>query len=122
MLKKQIAIVDDDEGILDFLFDALDQSKYEVVTFNNAGKAYEHILDNFIDVLITDIRMEFHNGGKELIENINELPPNDRPVVFVISGETDLSFEDAKRLGVHRYYLKPFSLTEFMHDLEEALA
>ncbi|HLE09871.1 MAG: hypothetical protein A2504_10865 [Bdellovibrionales bacterium RIFOXYD12_FULL_39_22] len=119
---RHVLIVDDEEDILDLLADAFPPEHFVIHTANKASDAFQCILDNFIDVLITDIRMEYDNGGIELLNQIGSLPANDRPIIFVITGEEDLTPEESKEYKVHRYLKKPFKIEELTAEIKTLTA
>ena len=59
-----IAIVDDEQDLVNLFSEALQMSGYEVCAFTNPLLAYEHIKENPMkySLLITDYRMPQMNG------------------------------------------------------------
>ncbi len=115
--ERVILIVDDEEDIQELLEIPFLGSNHITLKASSGDEAFGFIVNEFVDVVITDIQMP-SGTGTELINKINELPFNDRPIVFVITGEDDLSIEDAKELGVSKYYRKPFSIKEIVNDVK----
>ncbi len=116
-IKRQILIVDDEEDVVEMLSSAFESQKFTIHTAPNANKAFDCIINNFIDILITDIRMEYDNGGIELLNQIGALPQDDRPIIFIISGEDDLTPDESKQYKVQRYLKKPFKVEELVSEI-----
>jgi len=119
--KRTILIVDDEEDVLETLSTTLSSTKCNILCANNATEAFDIIVDEFVDVLITDIRMP-KESGFELLDNILSLPPADRPVIFVISGAEEFTREHIERYQVTMFFQKPFSLDRFAVDVKQAIA
>ena len=64
LISMAIAIVDDEQDLVNLFSEALQMSGYEVCTFTNSLLAYEHIKENPMkySLLITDYRMPQMNG------------------------------------------------------------
>ncbi len=78
------------------------------------------VQENQINVVISDVRMPEGNGV-ELLERINEMPESSRPLIFFITGQADISKEEALERGVQDYFPKPFNLIELMSRVEDVI-
>jgi CheY-like chemotaxis protein len=82
-----VLVVDDEWLILDFTRSALEDLGCEVVTASNAAEALQQLLmDERIELLITDIQMPGMDGA-ELVERAKEMRPTLQ--VIVTSGRRD---------------------------------
>ena len=119
-LKRTVLIVDDEDDVLDSLAASLSVLNCEILTVDNVNSAYEIIIDKFIDLVVTDIRMP-GGTGFDLLRKIKQLPPDDRPVAIVISGTDDFTKEKQKEFNVTKYLQKPFNLDYFAAKIKEEL-
>ena len=117
----RILVVDDEKiernGIR-FLLNKLDVA-LEIYEAANGVKALEFLMENQVDVLLTDIKMPFMDG-LELIENVSNLYPAVKTIIFSGHGE----FEYAKKAmlyHVNYYILKPVDPEEFNKTITEVL-
>lgn len=104
----KLLIADDEPFILDALAHSIDWAKLGVeviATASNGIEAYNHILDLYPDVVMTDIKMP-GLSGLELIHKIHEIDSN---IQFIIlSGYAEFEFaQQAMQYGVTQYLLKP---------------
>ncbi|ULT57333.1 response regulator [Neobacillus drentensis] len=118
----KLLIADDEPKILRGLKKSLDweELNIEIVGEAEDGEiAFEMAKQQKPDILFLDINMPFLNGLK-LIEKLNsELPLS---VVIVISGYDEFSYaQEAIRLGVFQYLLKPVNTEELRKVVTEAV-
>jgi PleD family two-component response regulator len=74
-----------------------------------------------VRALITDLNMP-HMSGFELIERVRADSRHARLPIVVVSGDTEPATPDrVRRLGVHAFFLKPYSPAEVRHKLEQLL-
>ncbi|RAV21279.1 response regulator [Paenibacillus contaminans] len=114
-------IVDDQleerEGIR-FLIDKY-KLKLDPVEMSNGEEAFQYLLENHVDILLTDIKMPFMDG-LELTRRARELDENLKIIIFSAHGE----FEYAKQAiayKVEHYILKPIEVGEFLQVMESAI-
>jgi DNA-binding NtrC family response regulator len=102
-----ILIVDDDDAVLDVLYD-LFAEEHMCHLAGTAEQALAFISEQSYDVVLTDISMP-GLSGLELLGHLRQSQPN-TPVI-VISGIGDRTHaEGLTRLGAFDFILKPFSL------------
>jgi CheY-like chemotaxis protein len=106
--RRNILVVDDEEAIIDILFELLRADGHRVDTAVNGEVAWRKIRSQSYDLIISDLRMP-GMGGRELYQRIREWKPSVcRRMIFstgdVLSGET-LGFLDD-----NVYLQKPFEL------------
>ena len=115
-----ILVVDDEEPIRKFAFEALNQFGYNVLTAENGEKALEQYsrLPGEIDLVIMDIGMP-GMGGWKCLKEIKQLNPKAK--VIISSGyapDSQLSVDEGGAFG---YFRKPYSLIELMKKVREVL-
>ncbi len=102
-----ILVVDDDEGICSLFRDALEESRYTVMTVNSSSKGLELIKDQNFSLVFLDLKMPKIDGA-ELFGRIRKIRP-DLPVT-IITGypDSDLMMK-ALAYGPLGVMNKPFS-------------
>lgn len=86
----------------------------------NGLEAYDMILDEYPDIVLTDIKMP-GLSGLELIEKITLLDPN---IHFIIlSGYEDFSYaKKAMRFGIKHYLLKPCNEKLIVESIKDTIS
>lgn len=116
----KVVLVDDEEIIVNGLKKIVDWKKYgcEVVAVaHDAANGSQMIQQHKPDILFTDIRMP-DNSGLYMLAGLRSEFPN--MLVTVLSGYNDFSYaQEAMRLGVCRYLLKPSKIAEINEALGE---
>lgn len=122
MDRKTILIVDDEQTTRRGLTKTLEKwsgGKYQILCAADGPEAYELFGQSKIHLLITDVCMPEINGLK-LLKVIKE--KGYKPVVIIVSGYPDFEYaQEAIRLGVINYLLKPLSKQKLIEAVEKAL-
>ena len=117
---RNVLIVDDERNISEGLASNIDWSRFlvnEVFIANNGYAALEIIHKNPISLVITDIKMPAING-LEFIERAKLLNPD--LAFIVLSGYSEFTYvQQAMRMNVLDYLLKPVVLHDLIHLLEK---
>lgn len=117
-----ILIVDDEPRTRQGLKKTLDtwaNGKYEIISASNGGEAIEFMQKQKVHILITDISMP-EITGLQLLQIAKE--QNIFPVIIVISAYSEFQYaQEALRLGVINYLLKPISKKVLIEAVEEAI-
>ncbi|TCS77108.1 YesN/AraC family two-component response regulator [Muricomes intestini] len=125
----KIMIVEDEVSIREGLAQMIDwgEERFEQpILFEGAIEALQYLEKETVDIIITDLYMPILNGI-EFIQMLRE--SNQMCDIIILSGHErfDLA-QEAMRLGVKRYLLKPVSaeklrqiLQEVRHDIEERM-
>ena len=114
-----ILVVDDEEDILDALYDTFYED-YNVFKANNAKDALKILSKNPVDLIISDQRMP-QTTGVEFFAQVNELYPQAGKVL--LTGYADLqAIVDAINEGsVDKYITKPWSDNQITKIVLEVL-
>ena len=119
---KTILIVDDEPRTRQGLKKNLDtwaNGNYQIITASNGEEAIQLLKQYKVHILITDIRMP-EITGLELLKIAKEL--HIFPAILVISAYSEFEYaQEALRLGVINYLLKPISKKALIEAVEEAL-
>ncbi|TDQ11581.1 response regulator transcription factor [Pedobacter metabolipauper] len=108
ILKPVILIVDDNEDILDFMYEDLSE-KFTVLTAMNGLEALEVLDEHVVQVVVTDVMMPKMDGF-ELCKRIKSgIESSHIPVVLLTAKNTLESKIEGLELGADVYVEKPFS-------------
>lgn len=122
MYTKRILIVDDEPKTRTGLKKTLEkwsEGTMEIRSASNASEAIEILTHDRYHLLITDIRMP-EITGLRLLEVLRK--QGAEPMVIVISAYSEFAYaQEALRLGVVNYLLKPISKTKLIEAVKEAL-
>lgn len=113
-------IVDDEEIIRESLSTLIPWEKYgiEIVSIcKNGLQAYEAVVDEYPDIILTDIQMPGYSGLK-LIEQLYNDSAN---IEFIIlSGYDNFAYaKEAMKYGVRHYLLKPCNNDELITAIKD---
>ncbi len=118
----RMIIVDDERIIRETIFNIIDWSKLniEVVGLCRDGiEAYDMIIDEYPDIVLTDIKMP-GLSGLELIQRIAKSNLNTQ--FIILSGFGEFSFaKEAMKYGVKHYLLKPCNEGQIIEVIHEAI-
>jgi len=112
-------IVDDDPVALDLLREVLSKEGYEVVSALSAEEAISRGIENFFDVIITDVRMG-EKDGMDVLRSFKKTSPETAVIMITAFGSIDTAIE-AIREGAFDYISKPFKLEEIKITVRRAL-
>ena len=114
-----VAIVDDDQNILQFLCGLLEEYGIKVRAFNDSLKALDAFKTETFDLVITDFRMP-KVSGLQLLSAIHENNA-DLPVI-IMTGYADMNVA-VKAVEQHAFelILKPFQAQPFMNTVRRGL-
>ena len=115
----EILIVDDEEGMRDFLSICLAKSGHKTHAVASGELALEQIAARHFDLVITDLTMPGITG-MEVLKRAIELP--NAPLVIMITAfaTTDTAIQ-AMKLGAYDYLNKPFKVEEIQVVVRRAL-
>ena len=117
----RILIVDDEELLVRVNKRRLEYAGYTVTATTNSEEALEKIRAHpeQFDLLITDQTMP-KMSGVELTREVHKIKP-DMPVIMS-TGHSDLvTKEEALKMGIRKYVIKPIQGNELIDAVEELL-
>lgn len=117
----RLIIVDDEKIIRETIYHLIDWESIGIQVISlckNGIEAYDTILDEYPDIVMTDIKMPGFSG-LELIQRISQADQN---VEFIIlSGYSEFNFaKEAMKYGVKHYLLKPCNEHQIIEVMKEA--
>ena len=108
--KKTILCVDDEQDILDSLYDTF-MDKYEVRTASSGADALKIFEAEEISVVITDQRMP-QMQGTELLAKIRALKPGCKSILLTGYADINAAIDAINKGAVNRYFSKPWDDAE----------
>lgn len=115
----KILVVDDEEIIRESLSFILKKEGYDVVEAENGKVAYDKLLADTFDVLITDLEMPGMKGI-QLLEEIQRLNINTAVIIITAYGSLETAIA-ALRNGASDYILKPIEFDEILVKVKKLL-
>jgi DNA-binding NtrC family response regulator len=111
-----ILVVDDEKMVRDITQAFLALNGYEVRTASDGREAFDMLLNNHYDVVITDLHMPLM-GGIELLEKISQLKAD--TVTIVLTGRAGTAADC--RPEPYARLCKPFSHNKLIEVVQEGL-
>ncbi len=114
-----IAIIEDEEDLLELLEFNLSQEGYDVVGFLNTKKIKDFIIEESPDLLIVDRNLPNVEGVKFIKEIKKE--GYDIPVIFLTAKNSEEEILKGFEAGADDYITKPFSMAELKARIKAVL-
>lgn len=117
----KLLIVDDERIIRETIASLVDWESLGITligTAENGIEAYNIILDEYPEIVLTDIKMP-GLGGLDLIQRIHEINPDTQFVILSGYGEFEFA-RCAMKYGVKHYLLKPCNEEQIIESLRHA--
>lgn len=114
-----ILYLEDDENLLKHTHDVLEDFVNNIYAVKNSKEALDVLLNNKVDVIISDILLENENGI-DFLKHIKEkkiyIP------TILTTAHTDTKYLlDAIKLKVENYIVKPINIKELLNTLHDLL-
>lgn len=115
----KILIVDDEVDICEMMSFTFSSHGYETFVAHDAASAFDLVKKEDPDLVISDIRMP-KGGGLKLLSDIKK-HNSARPKVFLITGYSDNTREEAIEAGAEDVLAKPIKLMELLNRVAAVL-
>ena len=112
----RILVVDDEKAVREITQAFLTLNGYEVSTAENGKEAFDKLLNNHYDVVITDMQMPLM-GGMELLEKISQMTSN--IITILLTGTTVTPSDVSGKPFAH--LSKPFSHNQLIQIVQKGL-
>lgn len=104
-----ILVVDDQVGIVSFLYEFFTQKGYTVFQATSGKEGVKIFKKVHPTIVLLDVKLGWGKNGIQVLKEIKEDTPGSR--VIMMTSETDEDvIKEAFRLGAADYIIKPFSL------------
>jgi DNA-binding response OmpR family regulator len=120
-LNKKILLVDDEEGFLTVLKDALEIRGFDVVTALSAIEAGLLLASSKPDIILMDIKMPGINGIQACLAIKKNAATVNIPILAVSALSSDAEIKDAYKAGVSDYFIKPIDIEKLVKRIREIL-
>ena len=118
----RILLIDDDEQVLDMLYESLTREGYDVLRASNGEQGLRRYRQEPVDLIITDIIMPEKEGIETIIELRQDFPD---VKIIAMSGGGRIGTNDylhlAKIFGVQRTFTKPVAREQLLDAITELL-
>jgi len=114
-----ILLADDDKNFGIVLKNELEEEGYSVELVNDGVEAVLHFIEDHYDLVLIDIKMPKLDGigALKIIKKLKPAIP-----VIIFSGNTGFRYiEEMLKMGVIRYFLKPFEMEDFKECIRKNL-
>ncbi len=116
---KHILIVEDEDGILQFLKQGLEEENYQISTANNGLDGYNLFNSEKIDLVLLDWMLP-KMTGLEVCQKIRETNSK-TPIIFLTAKDTVQETVEGLKAGANDYIKKPFSFDELVERIKVQL-
>lgn len=118
----RILVIDDDEQVLDMLYESLTREGYDVLRASNGEQGLRLYREGHVDLIITDLIMPEKEGIETIIELRQDFPD---VKIIAISGGGRTGTKDylhmAKIFGVQRTFTKPVAREQLLDSIRELI-
>jgi DNA-binding response OmpR family regulator len=111
--KYSILVAEDDPIALNSLVNILKRYFKNVITATNGYEAYDNVLSQKVDIILTDMRMP-HQDGAEFIKQLRELDVN-LPVIFMSAHTDTKTLLKIIPLNITEYLVKPIQIDQVLN-------
>lgn len=116
---KHILIVEDEEGILQFLKQGLEEENYRISAVNNGWDGYNLFEKGKFDLVLLDWMLP-KMTGLEVCQKIRETDAK-TPIIFLTAKDTVQETVEGLKNGANDYIKKPFSFDELLERIRVQL-
>ena len=112
-----ILIVDDEPDIVELLDEEFSFHGYKTVTALCGKDAVKILEDQGVSAVVSDYKMP-NGNGMFVLDFVNSMESAARPDFFFVSGQADVSVQEALAAGAKKFFSKPFDLEQLILDVE----
>jgi DNA-binding response OmpR family regulator len=120
-LNRKILLVDDEEGFLSVIKEALEIRGFDIVTAKNAIEAGLELSSKRPDLILMDIKMPGIDG-LQACSAIKKNPGTASIPVMVVSAiSEEAQIKRAHKMGIPDYFVKPVDIEKLVKRIKEVL-
>ncbi len=110
-------IIEDEPDVLDSLFSVFNTVFDEFYTARNGEEGLYRFYKDVPDIIITDLQMPFMGGFRML--NRIRIENQTIPIIITSAHNSQDQLEEAKKLGVNGYLVKPYDIDALFAKIDE---
>ncbi|MBF0458489.1 MAG: response regulator [Nitrospirae bacterium] len=118
-VKQTILVVDDEQDIVDSLFDTF-MDTYDVKTAISGANALNIIKETEIAVIISDQRMPEMTGA-QLLQEVNTIKPRCKKILLTGYSDIEAAVEAINKGAINKYIHKPWDEQELVEAVEHLI-
>ena len=118
---KKVLLVDDEEGFLAVIRDALEVRGFDVVTAKSAIEAGIELAGKKPDIILMDIKMPGINGVQACSAIKKNSSTANIPIVAVSAVSDEHEIKEAYKAGITDYFIKPIDIDRLVKRIREIL-
>lgn len=111
-----VLLVDDEPDILELMEEEFKYFGYKTLTSLSGNDAIKVLEEGPVDIVVSDYKMP-NGNGMSVLTFVNKL--DKRPFFYFVSGQADVSVDDAIKAGARKFFSKPFDLVELIKEIEK---
>lgn len=119
MKPKTVLIVDDEISIRESLQKVLSKAGYATKTANSGNQALRIVMEQPVDIVLTDLKMP-DGDGIDLLKKIRDKHPDMEVILLTGYGTIETAVEAMKQ-GAYDFITKPFKRAVILSTLERAV-
>lgn len=110
-------IIEDEPDVLSSLFSIFNMVFDEFYTARNGEEGLYRFYKDAPDIIITDLQMPFMSGFR-MVERIR-IENSDIPIIITSAHSSHDQMEQAEKLGVNGYLMKPYDMDALFAKIDE---
>ena len=119
--RNKILVVDDSKVSAEMITHALMKNSHNVIMASNAEDAFKIAVKQHPEIVITDVEMPGMNGY-DLVKMLRENPETkEASFIMMSSRDRKSDIKKSEKLGVSRYFIKPFDIEKLVIVVEQLL-
>lgn len=121
MLKgKTILVVDDEKDLCDLFADEFEFAGANVIKAYSGNQAFELLLNNQVDLILSDIKMP-NGNGVDLLKRVKGSEQHKVITVLMLTGYSDFAMEEVYDYGAEGLLSKPCKMDVLIENIERLL-
>jgi len=121
-LNKKILLVDDEEGFLSVMKEALEIRGFDVATAKSAVEAGLDLSSKKPNLILMDIKMPGIDGLQACIAIKKNPDTANIPIMVVSAISEEAQIKRAHKIGISDYFVKPVDIEKLVKRIKEALS
>ena len=121
-LNRKILLVDDEEGFLSVIKEALEIRGFDIVTAKSAIEAGLELSSKKPDLILMDIKMPGIDGLQACAAIKKNPDTNNIPIMVVSAISEEAQVKRAHKMGISDYFVKPVDIEKLVNRIKEALS